>query len=88
MTINLSELCIKRAFARVVLGWVTSWEVWFGGAKSGQYCVIGGESLHTHTHTHTHTLSLSLSLSLSLCVNLLSHRCGVLGFLVLLLYVY
>jgi hypothetical protein len=25
---------------------VTSWEVWFGGAKIGQYCVIGGGSLH------------------------------------------
>jgi hypothetical protein len=24
---------------------VTFWEVWFRGAKSGQYCVIGGWSL-------------------------------------------
>jgi len=36
---------IKRDFARAVPGWVTSWEVWFGGAKSEQYCVIGGGSL-------------------------------------------
>jgi len=35
----------KRASMRVVPGWVTSWEVWFGGAKSRQYCVIGGGSL-------------------------------------------
>jgi hypothetical protein len=32
---------VKRASARVVLGWVTFWEVWFGGAKSGQNCVVG-----------------------------------------------
>jgi hypothetical protein len=30
---------------RVVPGWVTSCEVWFGGAKSEQYFVIGGGSL-------------------------------------------
>jgi hypothetical protein len=36
---------VKRASARVVLGWVTSWEVWFEGSKCGQYCVIVGESL-------------------------------------------
>jgi hypothetical protein len=30
---------------KVVPEWVTSWEVWFGSAKSGQYCVIGSESL-------------------------------------------
>jgi hypothetical protein len=27
---------------RVVLDWVTFWEVWFGEAKSGQYHVIEG----------------------------------------------
>jgi len=32
---------IKLASTIVVPGWVTSWEVWFGGAKSGQYCVVG-----------------------------------------------
>jgi hypothetical protein len=37
---------VKRASARVIPGWVTSWETWFGGAKSGQYCVIEGRSLH------------------------------------------
>jgi hypothetical protein len=37
---------VKRASARVIPGWVTSWEAWFGGAKSGQYCVIEGGSLH------------------------------------------
>jgi hypothetical protein len=36
---------VKCASAGVVPGCVTSWEVWFGGAKSGQYCVIGSESL-------------------------------------------
>jgi len=36
---------VKRASARVIPGWVTAWDVWFGGAKSGQYCVIGGGSL-------------------------------------------
>jgi hypothetical protein len=36
---------IKRASARAIPGWVTFWEVWFGGAKSGQYCVIVGGSL-------------------------------------------
>jgi len=36
---------VKRTFARVIPGWVTSWEVWFGGAKSGQYCVVWGGSL-------------------------------------------
>jgi len=36
---------VKHASARVVPGWVTSWKTWFGGAKSGQYCVIGGGSL-------------------------------------------
>jgi hypothetical protein len=41
MVINLSE-----AYARVVLGWVTFWEVWFKGAKSRQYCVVGSETLH------------------------------------------
>jgi len=35
------NFAVKRASARVVLGWVTSWEVWFGGAKSEQYCVVG-----------------------------------------------
>jgi hypothetical protein len=38
---------VKRATARAIPGWVTSWEVrsliW--GAKSGQYCVNGGGSL-------------------------------------------
>jgi len=32
---------VKRASTRVVPGWVTSWEVWFWGAKSRQYCVVG-----------------------------------------------
>jgi hypothetical protein len=36
---------VKHASAWAIPGWVTSWEVWFGGAKSGQYCVIGGGSL-------------------------------------------
>jgi hypothetical protein len=36
---------VKRAFVRVVPGWLTTWEVWFGGAKSGQYCVVRGGSL-------------------------------------------
>jgi hypothetical protein len=36
---------VKRTFARVEPGWVTSWEVWIRGAKSEQYCVIGGGSL-------------------------------------------
>jgi len=36
---------MKRVSARVVPGWVISWEAWFGGAKNGQYCVIGGGSL-------------------------------------------
>jgi hypothetical protein len=36
---------VKHASARVVPRWVTSWEVWFGGAKSGQYYIIGGGSL-------------------------------------------
>jgi len=36
---------VKRVSARVVPRWVTSWEVWFKGAKSGQYCVIGDGSL-------------------------------------------
>jgi hypothetical protein len=39
------NFAVKRAFMRVALGWVTSWEVWFRGAKSRQYCVIGGVSL-------------------------------------------
>jgi len=43
MTMNLSEnSAIKRVFMRVVPRWVTSWEAWFGEAKSGQYCVIRG----------------------------------------------
>ena len=33
---------VKRASTRVVPGWVTSWEVWFKGAKSGLYCVSLG----------------------------------------------
>lgn len=33
---------IKRASTRVVL---TSWEVWFGRAKSGKYCVVRSGSL-------------------------------------------
>jgi hypothetical protein len=37
---------IKNAIARVVLGWVTSWEVWFKRTKSGQYCVSEVGSLH------------------------------------------
>jgi hypothetical protein len=36
---------VKRAYARVVPGWVTSREVWFGRVKSRQYCVIGDELL-------------------------------------------
>jgi hypothetical protein len=36
---------VKRASMKVVPGWVIFCEVWFGGAKSGQYCVIGGGSL-------------------------------------------
>jgi len=32
---------VKRAFAIAVPRWVTYRKVWFGGAKSGQYCVIG-----------------------------------------------
>jgi len=31
---------VKRTSEKVVPGWVTSWEVWFGWAKSGQYCFI------------------------------------------------
>jgi hypothetical protein len=30
---------VKRASVRVVPGWVTSWKVWLGGAKSEQYFV-------------------------------------------------
>jgi len=41
------NFAVKRAFARAIPRWVTFWEVWFGGAKSGQYCVIGGGSLHS-----------------------------------------
>jgi len=37
---------VKRAAARAIPGWVTSWEVWYGEPKSGQYCVIEGGSLH------------------------------------------
>jgi len=37
---------VKRASARAIPRWVTSWEVWFRGAKSGQYCVVCGRSLH------------------------------------------
>jgi hypothetical protein len=37
---------IKNAIARVVPGWVTSWEVWFKRAKSEQYCASEVGSLH------------------------------------------
>jgi hypothetical protein len=37
---------IKSAIARVVPGWVTSWEVWFKRAKSEQYCASEVGSLH------------------------------------------
>jgi hypothetical protein len=33
---------VKHASARAIPGWVTFWEVLFGGAKSGQYCVVWG----------------------------------------------
>jgi len=33
---------VKRASIRVVPGWVTSCNVWFGRAKSEQYCVVLG----------------------------------------------
>jgi hypothetical protein len=36
---------VKCASAIVVPRWVTSWEVWFRGAKSGQYCVVWSGSL-------------------------------------------
>jgi hypothetical protein len=39
------NFAVKSASTRVIPGWVTSWEVWFGRAKSGQYCIIGGGSL-------------------------------------------
>jgi hypothetical protein len=42
---------VKRASAKAIPGWVTSWEVWFRGAKSGQYCVIEGGSLHLSSYT-------------------------------------
>jgi hypothetical protein len=32
---------VKRASVRVVPGWVTSWKVWFGRVKNGQYYVVG-----------------------------------------------
>jgi hypothetical protein len=41
MTMIHQNSTVKRASARVVPGWVTSWEVCFEGAKSGQYCVVG-----------------------------------------------
>jgi hypothetical protein len=34
-----------KAVMTMNLSWVTSWEVWFGGAKNGQYCIIGGKLL-------------------------------------------
>jgi hypothetical protein len=39
------KFTVKHASGRVVLGWVISWEVWFGGVKSGQYCIVGSGSL-------------------------------------------
>jgi hypothetical protein len=39
------NFAVKRASAWAIPGWVTSWEVRFKWAKSGQYCVIGGGSL-------------------------------------------
>jgi hypothetical protein len=31
---------VKRVNARVMPRWMTSWEIWFGGAKTEQYCVV------------------------------------------------
>jgi hypothetical protein len=45
MAMDLSNSAVNRASSRVIPEWVTSWKVLFGGAKSGQYCVGGGESL-------------------------------------------
>jgi hypothetical protein len=45
MAMDLSNSAVNRASSRVIPEWVTSWKVWFGGAKSEQYCVGGGGSL-------------------------------------------
>jgi hypothetical protein len=39
------NFAIKHVYTKVVPGWVASWKVWFGGAKSGQCCVFRGGSL-------------------------------------------
>jgi hypothetical protein len=36
---------VKHTSTRVLPRWVTSWEIWFREAKSGQYCVIRGKLL-------------------------------------------
>jgi hypothetical protein len=42
---------IKHASTRIVLGCVTSWEVWFEEAKSRQYCFIRSKSLQVLTRS-------------------------------------
>jgi hypothetical protein len=32
---------VKRASARVIPGWVTSWEVWFGELKANNIVLLG-----------------------------------------------
>jgi len=57
---------VKRASAREVQRWVTHWKIWLKRTKSGQYCIIGGESLHPSSSLEAPILlEFTLTLSMS-----------------------
>jgi cobalamin biosynthesis protein CobT len=41
MVMNLSDSAVKRASARAILRWVSSWEVWFGEPKADNIVSLG-----------------------------------------------
>jgi hypothetical protein len=51
---------VKRAVARAIPGWVTSWEVWYGEPKADSIVSLGVDRYNqpTSPSTHHHTLSL------------------------------
>jgi hypothetical protein len=41
MAMNYQNSAVKRASARAIPGWVTSWEVWFGEPKADNIVSLG-----------------------------------------------